>query len=78
MLEQSDSRVIIDLGRVTRIDSAGLGQLMSCYSHLVRNQGSLKVVNASPDVRKVLDITGISTLIPAYNDEREAIRSFEN
>lgn len=78
VLEQNDSRVIIDLSRVTRIDSAGLGQLMSCYSHLVRNQGSLKVVNASPDVRKVLDMTGISTLIPAFNDEKEAIRSFEN
>ena len=76
VLEQSDSRVIIDLSRVTKIDSAGLGQLMSCYSHLVRNQGSLKVVNARPEVRKVLDMTGISTLIPAFNDEQEAVRSF--
>jgi len=78
VLEQSDSRVIIDLGRVTKIDSAGLGQLMSCYSHLVRNQGSLKVLNATPEVRKVLDMTGISTLIPAFSDEHEAIRSFAN
>src|SRR5579864_3689776 len=37
VLEQNDSRVIIDLSRVTKIDSAGLGQLMGCYSHLVRN-----------------------------------------
>ena len=36
VFEQSDSRVIIDLSRVTRIDSAGLGQLMSCYSHLIK------------------------------------------
>jgi anti-anti-sigma factor len=78
VLEQSDSRVIIDLRRVTKIDSAGLGQLMSCYSHLVRNQGALKVVNASAEVKKILDMTGISTLIPAFNDESEAIRSFEN
>jgi len=78
VLEQSDSRVIIDLSRVTKIDSAGLGQLMSCYSHLVRNQGALKVVNASAEVKKVLDMTGISTLIPAFTDETEAIRSFEN
>jgi anti-anti-sigma factor len=78
VLEQSDSRVIIDLSRITRIDSAGLGQLMSCYSHLVRNNGSLKVLNATPEVRKVLDITGISTLISAFNDEREAVRSFQN
>ena len=78
VLEQSDTRVIIDLSRVTKIDSAGLGQLMSCYSHLVRNQGSLKFVNAAPDIRKLLDMTGISSLIPAFGSEQEAIESFES
>lgn len=77
VLEQSDSRVIIDLSRVTKIDSAGLGQLMSCYSHLVRNQGSLKVVNATPEIRRLLDMTGISTLIPSFNSEQEAVKSFK-
>ena len=78
VLEQSDSRVIIDMSRVTRIDSAGLGQLMSCYSHLVRNRGTLKVLNPVPEVMKLLDMTGISTLIPAFHDEQEAVRSFSN
>jgi anti-anti-sigma factor len=77
VLEQRDTRVIIDLSRVTKIDSAGLGQLMSCYSHLVRNRGTLKVVNPLPEVRKMLDMTGISTLIPAFSDVHEAVRSFE-
>ena len=76
VLEQKDSRVIIDLSRVTKIDSAGLGQLMSCYSHLVRNQGKLKVLNPGPEIKKLLDMTGISTLIHAYEDEQEALRSF--
>lgn len=78
VLEQSDSRVIIDLSRVTKIDSAGLGQLMSCYSHLVRNQGSLKVVNAAPEIKKLLDMTGISSLIPSFNSEQDAVSSFQN
>jgi anti-sigma B factor antagonist len=78
VLEQADSRVIIDLSSVTKIDSAGLGQLMSCYSHLVRNQGSLKVLNAPPDIKKLLDMTGISSLIPAYSSEQEAVKSFSN
>jgi anti-sigma B factor antagonist len=78
VLEQRDSKVIIDLSRVTRIDSAGLGQLMSCYSHLVRNQGALKVLNPAPEIRKLLEMTGISTLIPSFQDEKEAVRSFEN
>ena len=77
VLEQSDSRVIIDLSRVTRIDSAGLGQLMGCYSHLVRNAGAMKIVNARPEVRRILDMTGISMLLPNYSDEQDAVRSFD-
>jgi anti-sigma B factor antagonist len=78
VLEQSDTRVIIDLSRVTRIDSAGLGQLMSCYSHLVKNRGVLKMMNPAPEIRKLLDMTGLSTLIPTFHDEQEAVSSFEN
>jgi anti-anti-sigma factor len=77
VLEQSDSRVIIDLSRITRIDSAGLGQLMSCYSHLVKNRGALKVLNPAPEIKKLMDMTGISTLIPTFQDEREAVKSFQ-
>ena len=77
VLEQSDSRVIIDLSRITRIDSAGLGQLMSCYSHLVKNRGALKVLNPAPEIKKLMDMTGISTLIQTFQDEREAVRSFQ-
>ena len=78
VLEQSDSRVIIDLSRVTRIDSAGLGQLMSCYSHLVKNRGALKVLNPAPEIRRLLDMTGLSTVIPTFQDEQEALNSFKN
>lgn len=78
VLEQSDSKVVIDLSRVTRIDSAGLGQLMSCYSHLVRNAGQLKVVNPRPEIRNLLEMTGISALIETHPNEQEAINSFRN
>src|SRR5580692_3501881 len=76
VLEQRDTRVIIDLSRVTRIDSAGLGQLMSCYSHLVKNRGALKMMNPAPEIQNLLDMTGLSTLIPTFHDEQEAVSSF--
>ena len=78
VLQPSDSKVIIDLSRVTRIDSAGLGQLMSCYSHLVKNRGAMKMLNPTPEIKKLLDMTGLSTLIPTFNDETEAVQSFKN
>ena len=76
VLEQTDSRVIIDLSHVTKIDSAGLGQLMGCYSHLVRNAGSMKIVNAQPEICRLLDMTGISMLLPNFSNEQDAVSSF--
>ena len=50
---------------------------MSCYSHRFTTRGRSKVVNATPEVRKLLDMTGISTLIAAFSDEKEAVQSFD-
>ena len=51
---------------------------MSCYSHLVKNRGALKILNPKPEILKLLDMTGLSTLIPSFSDEHEAISSFKN
>jgi len=77
VLEQKDTKVLIDLSRVSRIDSAGLGALMACYSHAVRNRGLLKLLNPSSEVQNLLRITKIDSLLQSYPDERSALCSFE-
>ena len=74
--QQPDTKVLIDLGRVTKIDSAGLGQLMSCYSHAVKNQGMLKLLNPTAEVRSLLRLTKMDSVLETYDDERQALRSF--
>lgn len=76
MREQSDNRVLIDLSGVTRVDSSGLGALMACYSHAVRRQGILKLLNPSPQLRRVLRITKIDSVLELYETEQEALQSF--
>jgi anti-sigma B factor antagonist len=76
MREQSDTRVLIDLSRVTRVDSSGLGALMACYSHAVRRQGILKLLNPNPQLRRVLHITKIDSVLELYENEQEALQSF--
>lgn len=76
ILHQGDSRVVVDLSRVSRIDSAGLGELMSCYSHVLRNRGMMKIVRPSPKVREVMHITRLDTVVETFEDEAQAVRSF--
>lgn len=76
VLEQRDTNVLIDLSRVSRIDSAGLGLLMSCYSHAVRNRKAFKLLNPNSDVRELLRLTKIDAVLETYDNEQEALQSF--
>jgi anti-sigma B factor antagonist len=74
---QNDTKVLIDLSRVSRIDSTGLGVLMNCYCHAVKNAGALKLLNADAPVRRVLSVTKIDSVLQMFEDEAAAIASFE-
>jgi anti-anti-sigma factor len=76
MLHHKDSKVLIDLSRVSRIDSAGLGLLMNYYSHVLRNRGVLKVLKPSDNVRKLLQVTRLNSVLETFEEEIRAIESF--
>jgi len=73
---QNDTKVLIDLSRVSRIDSTGLGVLMNCYCHAVKNAGVLKLLNADAPVKRVLSVTKIDSVLQLFEDEASAIASF--
>ena len=76
VFQQKDTKVLIDLRRVTKIDSAGLGQLISCYSHAVKNRGTMKLLNPNAEVQLLLRLTKIDAVLETYYDERQALESF--
>ena len=75
---ESDTKVLIDLSRVSRIDSTGLGILMQCHCHAVKNSGALKLLRPDAPVRRVLSVTKIDSILPTFDDEAAAIESFTN
>jgi anti-sigma B factor antagonist len=74
---QNETRVLIDLSNVSHIDSTGLAMLIKCYCHAVKNRGALKLLNPSAQVKRVLNLTKIDSLMPTSDDEVSAIRSFD-
>jgi anti-anti-sigma factor len=75
---QKDTKVLIDLSKVSRIDSTGLGVLMNCYCHAVKNSGALKLLNPDAPVKKVLKLTKVDGVLQSFDDEDAAIASFRN
>ena len=73
---ENDTKVLIDLSRVSRIDSTGLGVLMNCYAHAVRNAGVLKLLHPDAPVQRILSMTKIDSIVETYADEASALESF--
>jgi anti-sigma B factor antagonist len=76
IVPQNDTRVLIDLTNVSRIDSTGLGKLMACYCHTVKNRGLMKLLNPNAHVKRVLSLAKVDTLMPMMDDEQQALDSF--
>jgi anti-anti-sigma factor len=55
--------VVVDLGRVTFLDCAGIGALVAGRNTAARRGRSYRVVNLQPPVRHVLDLTGVLTAL---------------
>lgn len=77
MLSQGYKNIVLNLRDVRHIDSAGVGELMSCYTS-VRNQGGqLKLMNLNKHVHNLLQITKLCTIFEVVEDEDSAVASFQ-
>ena len=72
-----DSRIVVNVGDVPMIDSSGIGALVRLLTIAKQRGGALKLVNPSKLAVQTLKIVGLLNLFEIYNDEGEAISSFE-
>ena len=66
------------MGNVSYIDSSGLWDLFEGHKKASQKSGHLVLLNTSKDVKRVLDITKISSKMQVFQDENEALNSFKS
>ena len=60
-ITQTDgAHVTIDLSHVAVIDSTGIGIFIAVFNSLKKTNGSLRLINVSPDIYKMLAIMRLS------------------
>lgn len=67
------TNLIINLEKVSFIDSSGLGVLIGRYKKMAGLHGRMFIVGARPSVYKILMFSGINRLVSMYNNEQEII-----
>lgn len=76
VLDNSNSKVIIDLKGVEYVDSSGFGCFLSVMKAARNNYGVLKFANPEPGVNELFHTLNLQTVFQIYSDMESCIRSF--
>jgi len=77
LADQGKKKVLLNLAGVKYIDSSGIGELISNYTTISRQGGQLKLLKLTDRVQNLLVITKLLTVFDSYDDESEALKSFQ-
>jgi anti-sigma B factor antagonist len=71
----TNPRILLHLGEIDFIDSAGLGLLVRCLTRVQNAAGQLSICALSPKVSDVLRITRLDSVLKPHFTEADAIAS---
>ena len=78
LVVQGKKKLILNLGGVPYVDSAGLGEIVRTYTTVSRQGGSLKLLSLTKRITDLLSITKLLTVFETYDNEADAVRSFSS
>ena len=76
LLQQGHRKILLDLGQVSYVDSAGLGQLVQIHATTKNQGGALRLANTTKKLKDLLVVTKLVTVFDSYDSEKEALASF--
>ena len=66
-------RLVVDVTDLVFIDASGLSVLVFAATHMAGNDGWLRLVDASPLLRRMLRILELTAVLPVYESVHAAI-----
>ena len=78
LLQQGHKNVLLDLGGVAVVDSAGLGELVQAYVTTKNRGGVLKLLNVTKRLKDLLVVTKLLTVFDTFENEAAALASFRS
>ncbi len=76
LLAEGRKKYLLNLAKVPYIDSAGLGQIIRCFTAIRKSGGTLKLLSPNAKVVDLLTVTKLVNVFDWYNDESGALNSF--
>lgn len=76
LIQEKQTRLILDLSAVSTMDSAAIGSVVRCFRKLKGVGGDLRLAGAPAVVARILDQTKVNKIVPTFSSVAEAAASF--
>lgn len=76
-VEKGYSKILVNLGNVTWINSTGLGILVSGFTTAKGKNCEMRLMNLTDRVNNLFMITKLSTVFKTYDSEEDALADFK-
>ena len=75
LIEEGRVNLLVDLSAVGFLDSSGLGALVRALTNTQKEGGQTKLLNAGPQIRKLLQMTKLDSVFEIHEDMERAVSS---
>lgn len=76
LLDQGERKLVLDIGELS-LDSAGLGDLIACKKRAAQMGGDILLLRPAGKLRGMLEMMSLTRILRVYDDEAEALASFD-
>ena len=77
LLATNWSKILLNLSEVTKIDSAGIGELVASVKLAERFGSQVKLLHVQGQIRDILELSQILPLLAIYDSEPAAVAAFD-
>ena len=77
-LATAGSRILLDMGGVSFMSSAGLRLLLSTYRQVAAQKGAVALTALSEDLKDTMSMTGFLSFFTVYDTTDEGLRAMQS
>lgn len=75
-LQQGVKKLVIDLSKVTYLNSTAIGVLVSAHTSFARNKGQVKLCGVNRNIDNIFVITKLMLVLDVVETREDAIKAF--
>ncbi len=77
IIADKNYKIVIDLGNVDYISSAGWGIFISEIKNIRKNKGDIKLVDMKPEVMEIFELLDFTNILEYYKSVDDAVKKFK-